>query len=62
MTIVAITNVFRIFRKNSAFMNPLVHSEHINPIMVFSFEKDLFMNNAHDYTKGYRILCGHRLY
>jgi hypothetical protein len=46
ITIVAITNVLIIFRKKSVFTNPLVHLEDINPITVFSFEKDLFMNSA----------------
>jgi hypothetical protein len=41
ITIVAITSVFRIFRKDSVFTNPLVHLEDINPITVFSFEKSV---------------------
>ena len=49
ITIVAITNVLIIFRKKSVFTNPLVHLEDINPITVFSFEKNLFMNNIHDH-------------
>ena len=49
ITIVAITSVFRIFRKDSVFTNPHVHLEDINPVTAFSFEKDLFMNNIHDH-------------
>jgi len=51
MTIVAITSVFRICRKDSVFTNPLVHLEDINPITVFSFKKGVFMNNIQILTK-----------
>jgi hypothetical protein len=50
ITIVAITSIFRIFRKDSVFTSPLVHLEDINPITALSFENDLFMINIHDPT------------